>query len=342
MKASIIGAGSWGTALAQVISENGISTSLWARRKEQAKDINKSRENKEYLPGAKISSDIFVSDELKRVASNADLVVLAVPSQAMRKTARNIKNFIRDDSIIISASKGIEISSLSRMSEVLKEELPTNKDYIVALSGPSHAEEVIRGLPTAVVVASDNKVIMEKVQNVFMNGNFRVYTNEDIVGVELGGALKNVIAVCTGISDGLGFGDNTKAAIMTRGITEIARLGVKLGAHPATFAGLSGIGDLIVTCNSQHSRNRRAGIKIGQGMTAKEVIGSTKMIVEGINTTKAAFLLANKLNIEMPITAQAYQIIFENKDPKTAVHNLMNRRGKKEIEDLLLSNIFNI
>lgn len=342
MKAAIIGAGSWGTALAQVVSQNKITTSLWVRRKELADAMEQLRENREYLPGAKISKEIFINNDLEKVVTNADLIVMAVPSQVTRQIAKKIKNHVSKSSVIVSASKGIEIDSLSRMSEILEEEIPANKDNVVVLSGPSHAEEVVRGLPTTVVVASHNKEVMEIAQKVFMNENFRVYTNHDIIGVELGGALKNIIAICAGISDGLGFGDNSKAAILTRGIVEITRLGIKLGAHPATFAGLSGIGDLVVTCNSKFSRNRRAGVKIGQGMSAEEVIKSTKMVAEGINTTKATYYLANKLKIEMPITEQAYQIIFENKDPKTAVSILMNRKGKNEIEDLLLGNIFNL
>lgn len=342
MKAAIIGAGSWGTALAQVISKNGNPTSLWVRRKKLANIMSQFRENSEYLPGVKISNEIFISNDLEKVVTNANLIVMAVPSQAMRQTAKNIKKFVSKNSIIVSASKGIETNSLLRMSEILKDEIPSNKDNVVVLSGPSHAEEVVLGLPTTVVVASHNSRAMKIAQNIFMNENFRVYTNNDITGVELGGALKNVIAICAGISDGLGFGDNSKAAILTRGIAEITRLGIKLGAHPATFAGLSGIGDLVVTCSSKFSRNRRAGIKIGRGMTAEEVIKSTKMVAEGINTTKAAYYLARQLKINMPITEQAFQIIFKNKDPKTAVSNLMNRREKNEIEDLLLGNIFNL
>lgn len=339
---AVIGAGSWGTALAQVVSQNNILTSLWVRRKELANNLKQLRENKEYLPGAKISKEIFISNDLEEVVTDADLIVMAVPSQAMRQMAKKIKKYVRKNSVIVSASKGIEIESLSRMSEILKEEIPANRDCVVALSGPSHAEEVIKGLPTTVVVSSHNKEIMEIVQNVFMNENFRVYTNPDIIGVELGGALKNIIAICAGISDGLGFGDNSKAAILTRGIAEITRLGIKLGAYPATFAGLSGIGDLVVTCNSKFSRNRRVGMKIGQGMQVEEIIKSTKMVAEGIDTTKAAHQLANKFKIDMPITEQAYQVIYKNKDPKTAVSALMNRRGKNEIDYLFLNNIFNL
>ncbi len=342
LKVAIIGAGSWGTALAHVAAENNNSTYLWVRRRELADEIIKTRENRPYLPGVKISPKINISTDLEEVVSEADIIIVAVPSQAVRTMARKISNFIKDDVIVTSASKGIELNSLKRMSEVLAEELENVKTQnIVALSGPSHAEEVIKNLPTAIVAASSGEQAAEKVQDVLINCNFRVYTNSDVIGVELGGALKNIIAICSGISDGLGLGDNTKAALMTRGIVEITRLGVKLGASPATFSGLSGIGDLIVTCSSDFSRNRRAGIQIGQGKTVEEVIQSTNMVIEGINTTKATFLLAQKHKIEMPITEQAYLVLFEGKDPEVAVKSLMSRVGKHEHEDIITQKFIN-
>lgn len=341
MKVAVLGAGSWGTALAQVASENNEEISLWARRSELANDIKTTRENRRYLPGIEISRNIMVSDDIEKVTRNSDIIILAVPSQAIRATVRRIKKCLSYDTILVNAAKGIELKSFRRMSEVLAEELSKSSNHnIVILSGPSHAEEVIRGIPTAVVAASRNEDVAEKVREAFMNGFFRVYTQNDVTGVELGGALKNVIAICSGISDGLGLGDNTRAALMTRGIVEITRLGVHFGASPSTFYGLSGIGDLIVTCSSMHSRNRRAGIEIGRGKSVDEVLKSVNMVVEGITTTKAAYLLASKLDIEMPITEQAYQVLFEGKSPMEAVDELMNRAGKHEHEDILNPNYF--
>jgi len=340
-KVAVIGAGSWGTALAHVSAENNVNTCLWARRQELVDEIKETRKNESYLPGEKISEKIKVSTDLEKVVSGADIVIIAVPSHGVREIAKKIRVYIKDDAIITSSSKGIELDSFKRMSQVLSEELfKGQKQRIVALSGPSHAEEVIRNLPTTIVAASSNRVAAETVQDILMNNSFRVYTNSDIIGVELGGALKNVIAICSGISDGLGFGDNTRAALMTRGIVEITRLGIKLGGIATTFSGLSGIGDLIVTCSSMYSRNRKAGIEIGKGKTVKEVVKSTKMVIEGINTTKAAFLLSKSLNTEMPITEQAYLVLFEGKSPAEAVSTLMNRQGKHEHEDTISQKFF--
>lgn len=336
MKVAVIGAGGWGTTLANVLAQNGIMVALWARRPELAEEINTCRENKDYLPGVKVSDNVNVSSDIEQVVHNSECVVMVVPSHSMCAIARQVARYIKEDAIIISASKGLETDSFRRMSQVLEEELPSRFcKNIAVLSGPSHAEEVSKELPTAVVAASVKRQVAERVQDIFMNNYFRVYTNPDVVGVEIGGALKNVIAICSGISDGLGFGDNTRAALMTRGIVEITRLGIRLGAKPATFGGLSGIGDLIVTCGSVYSRNRRAGMEIGRGKTVKQVLESTKMVIEGINTTKAAFLLAKKLNIEMPITEQAYAVLFQNKNPLDAVSTLMRRQGKHEIEDII-------
>lgn len=339
-KIAVVGAGSWGTALANISAQNLNDTYLWVRRKELAEEMKKTCENQVYLPGVKFSPRINISIDLEEVTANSDIVILAVPSHAVRSMAKQIRNYLKNDAIVVSAAKGIEIGSFKRMSEVLSEELQELecKKNITALSGPSHAEEVIRNLPTAIVSASPNQKAAEIVQDILMCSNFRVYTNTDIIGVELGGALKNIIAICSGISDGLKFGDNSKAALMTRGIAEMARMGVALGAHPATFAGLSGIGDLIVTCTSLLSRNRRAGIKIGEGQTVKEVTESTRMVIEGFNTTKAVFFLAKKLGVEMPITEQTYLVLFEGKDLLTAVSSLMNRSGKYEHEDVILQN----
>jgi len=338
MKAAVIGAGGWGTTLANVLAQNGIMVDLWARRPELAEEINTFRENKDYLPGVKISDNVNVSSDMEQAVHGSDYIVMVVPSHSMGTIAKQAGKFIKQDAIIISASKGLEIDSFRRMSQILEDELPSRfAENIAVLSGPSHAEEVSKELPTTVVAASVRRQVAEQVQDIFMNNHFRVYTNPDIIGVEMGGALKNVIAICSGISDGLGFGDNTRAALMTRGIVEITRLGVQLGAKPATFGGLSGIGDLIVTCGSLYSRNRRAGMEIGKGKTAKQVAESTKMVIEGINTTKAAYLLAEKLNIEMPITEQAYAVLFRDKNPLDAVSTLMRRQGKHEIEDIFFA-----
>jgi glycerol-3-phosphate dehydrogenase (NAD(P)+) len=340
IKVAVIGAGSWGTALANVTAENDACTYLWVRRQELAEEIRETCENNQYLPGAKLSPKINISTDLEQVVSQADIVIMAVPSHTVRNIAKKISVYLKKDAIVTSATKGIELNSFKRMSQILTEELSQRNQNIVVLSGPSHAEEVIRNLPTAIVAASSRQQAAQMVQDVLMNSNFRVYTSVDLIGVELGGALKNVIAICSGISDGLGFGDNTRAALMTRGIVEITRLGIKLGARPATFSGLSGIGDLIVTCSSQFSRNRKAGIAIGRGKTVKEVTESTKMVIEGINTAKAAFQLAQKEKIEMPITEQAYLVLFQRRDPATAVTSLMNRVGKHEHEDTILQKLF--
>ncbi|MCF6095867.1 NAD(P)H-dependent glycerol-3-phosphate dehydrogenase [Thermovorax subterraneus] len=336
MKAAVIGAGSWGTAISQILADNGTEIRLWVRRKELAEQIKITRENSEYLPGVRIPDEIIITCELEEALEGAEFVVMAVPSQAMREIAGAAGKYIENKSIVISAAKGIEVGTLLRMSQVIREQLPEDLEVEIAvISGPSHAEEVARRLPTAVVAAAEKKDVAEKVQDLFMNSYFRVYTNLDIIGVEMGGALKNIIAICAGIAEGLGFGDNTRAALITRGIMEIIRLGVKMGGQPSTFFGLSGVGDVIVTCNSMFSRNRRAGIEIGRGKSVKEVVGSTNMVIEGIYTTKAAYDLARKHKIEMPITEKAYEVLYEGKDPLDAVKELMGRRGKYEMEELI-------
>lgn len=329
---SIIGAGSWGTANAISLAKKNIDVLLWVREKELLNNITNSRTNDTYLPDVYIPDNISVSDDIEKVCNKSDIVVIATPSHIVRRITQVIKPYIKKEQIIVNLAKGIENDSLLRMSQVIEEYLPNNK--IVTLSGPSHAEEVAKDIPTTVVVSSKSRQAAEFVQDAFMTPRFRVYTNPDLIGVELGGALKNIIALGAGIIDGLGYGDNTKAAIMTRGIVEMARLGVSLGAYRTTFAGLSGIGDLIVTCTSMHSRNRRAGIAIGQGKSMEEVVNSTKMVVEGIKTTKSAYELAKKQNIEMPITEEIYNVLYEGKDVLNCVTNLMMRNKTHEIEDI--------
>ncbi|MBU5439600.1 NAD(P)H-dependent glycerol-3-phosphate dehydrogenase [Tissierella sp. MSJ-40] len=333
-KIGVIGGGSWGTALAILLSEKGYQVEMWLRDKLQVEEIENSRENKKYLPNVKLPSNLKVTNDLEKVSFNKDVILLSVPTHGVRETLYNCKRYINKDQIIVNVAKGIENDSLLRISEIVKEILPQNKYSI--LSGPSHAEEVAKNMPTTVVSASEDKTVAEFVQDLFITPFFRVYTNPDVVGVELGGSLKNVIALGAGISDGLECGDNTKAALMTRGIIEMARLGEKMGANTSTFAGLSGIGDLIVTCTSMHSRNRRAGILIGEGKTLEQSIKTVGMVVEGIKTTKSAYELAEKYGVIMPITKEIYGVLYEGKDVKNSVINLMLRDRKHEMEDVII------
>ncbi|MGE5329683.1 MAG: NAD(P)H-dependent glycerol-3-phosphate dehydrogenase [Deltaproteobacteria bacterium] len=333
-KVAVMGAGSWGTALAIHLSKIGHEVSLWTRFQEDADLINIEREQPKYLKGVRIPEEITCYIDEEEALEGKEIVVMAVPSQAIRENVQNISRLLNKERIIVSVAKGLEEKTLLRLSEVIEEEVSGAK--FVALSGPSHAEEVAVNIPTTVVAASNDINNARKVQDIFMGPSFRVYTNDDLTGVEIGGALKNVIALCAGISDGIGFGDNTKAALMTRGLTEIARLGESLGAKKQTFAGLTGMGDLIVTCTSMHSRNRRAGMLIGQGKSVEEALSEVKMVVEGIRTTGAAHKLAAMQNVEMPITEQAYRILFEGDNPKKAVAKLMEREKKHEIEDVFV------
>lgn len=331
-KIAVIGAGSWGTANAISLSKKGIEVNLWVRNFDLLGKIKDTRENSNYLPGVTLPSNIEISNDIEYCCKDADIVVLGTPSHAVRETVKRIKEFVKQDQVIVNLAKGIENDTLYRMSEIIVDYLPDNP--IAVLSGPNHAEEVARDIPSATVVSSVNKKVAQFVQDAFMTSRFRVYTNPDIIGVELGGSIKNVIALGAGICDGLGFGDNTKAALMTRGIVEISRLGVALGAKQCTFSGLSGIGDLIVTCTSMHSRNYRAGRAIGEGKTINEILKSTNMVVEGIRTTKSAYKLAESTGIEMPITEEIYKVLFEGADVKDSVLNLMLRNKTHEMEDL--------
>ncbi len=328
---SVLGSGSWGTALAISLAQKGYKTKLWGRNKELLNVLKKKRENIKYLPGIIFPENIEITDSLLNAAENADTVVLSVASQATREVLRNLKNIVSKDCIIVNTAKGIEKDSLKPISVVAAEELPQNP--FVALSGPSHAEEVSKGLPTTLVSSAYQKKDAEFIQDIFMSPKIRVYTNPDVLGVELGGAFKNIIALAAGISDGLGFGDNAKAALMTRGIVEISRLGVEMGAQPNTFSGLSGIGDLIVTCTSIHSRNRRCGILIGQGVPPKKAIKEIGMVVEGIFAVDAAYRLSQKYHVEMPIAEELFRLLNEAKDVKASVINLMTRQKKHEMEE---------
>jgi glycerol-3-phosphate dehydrogenase (NAD(P)+) len=335
----VIGAGSWGTALAISLAKKGYYVRLWMRNKQQFAEMKKTRENIRYLPGVLLPDNIELFYDIEKVVKDSDILLLAVSSQAVRETVQTMKNFIHKDQVIVNAAKGLENNTLFRISQVVKNELPQNS--FAVLSGPSHAEEVCRDMPTTLVVASAEKNIAEYIQDVFITPKLRVYTNPDVVGVELGGALKNVIALGTGISDGLGFGDNAKAALMTRGIREISRLGQVMGADTNTFSGLAGVGDLIVTCTSMHSRNRRCGIQIGQGKSLKEAIQSVGMVVEGVVTTKAAYELSKKFGVEMPITNEIYGILYNGIDAKKSVVNLMMRNRKHEMEEVVDNINFN-
>ncbi len=326
----VLGGGSWGTALARLLSNKGYNVSMYLRNKDQAKDIRQTRVNMKYLPGVKLPDNLRIVDEIDQAIVRKDLIVLSIPTHGIRDVLYENRDKFSSDTVLVNVAKGIENNSLKRISELVEEILPDN-EYVI-LSGPSHAEEVGKDLPTTVVSASKNLKTAEYIQDVFMTPYFRVYTNTDVVGIELAGSLKNVIALGAGISDGLGYGDNTKAALMTRGIIEMSRLGSQMGANPSTFAGLAGIGDLIVTCTSMHSRNRRAGILIGQGNSVEETIEKVNMVVEGIKTTRSAYELAKKHQVSMPITEEIYDVIYRDGNVKEAVINLMLRDKKPEIE----------
>lgn len=323
MKVTVIGTGGWGTALAVLLHGNQHQVTLWGRLPEEVEPILAHRENKTFLPGVKISEAIEVTLDTKAALRDAEMVVLAVPSHGMRPICRQLG---ATNAVLVHVAKGIENETGARMSEIIAEEL---KRDVVVLSGPSHAEEVGRGVPTAVVVAGKNAGIA---QQAFMNERFRIYTHDDVAGVELGGALKNVIAIAAGCCDGIGFGDNTKAALCTRGLAEMSRLGVALGARAETFFGLSGVGDLIVTAFSRHSRNRGFGERLGKGETVAQIAGSTQMVAEGVKTAKSAWQLAQRKGVDVPITREVHAIIYEGKSPKDAVRDLMTREAKPEFD----------
>lgn len=329
-KVSVLAAGSWGTALAKVLAEKEYEVWLWSRNSEQVEQMNLHRTN-HYLPGVSLPSNIHATSSLQEAVLNAYAVLFVAPSSAMREIAAQVRHYVGEDTLIIHAVKGFETGTLKRMSEVIAEEIPqVEADKLAVLSGPSHAEEVAEQSPTTVVVAAVSMQAAEKAQSLLMHSYFRVYTHTDVIGVETGGALKNIIAIGGGISDGLGFGDNAKAALITRGLVEITRLGTAMGAEPSTFSGLAGMGDLIVTCTSRHSRNWRAGYAIGQGRPLEKVLADMGMVVEGISTAKAALTLARQYGVSMPITEELNKILFENKDPRQAVLDLMERERTQE------------
>lgn len=331
MRISVLGAGSWGTTLAILLHDNGHAVTLWEYKKSYTKSLIKHRENRTFLPGIKIPEEIKITNDLNESVKRQHMIVIAVPSQFIRSVLQHFPKYDYNDTTFVSVSKGIEKDTLLRVDQIIKSELTDLDDSSVSvLSGPSHAEEVSRKVPTAVVAASKSMSTAKLVQAAFMNSYFRVYSSTDIVGVELGGALKNVIAIGAGIIDGANFGDNTKAAIMTRGIAEISRLGIELGAQPHTFSGLSGMGDLIVTCMSKHSRNRHVGEQVGAGKSLKEVLKSMEMVAEGVESCRSVYELAAKHNVDVPIVNAVYQILFNNKDAVKVTYDLMTRDMKSE------------
>ncbi len=333
-KFTILGMGGFGLSLAVMLNNFGHDVTVWSAFQQEIDDIKRDGENKQKLPGVKISDEVILTNDISAV-KDAEIVIFGIPTRKVREVAKKAAPYISPETVIVNTGKGLEESSLKRMSEVIGEEIPQSP--IVVLSGPSHAEEVALGIPTTVVAASKDQKYADYIQSVMSNNTFRIYINSDIVGCELGGSLKNIIALCAGICDGMGLGDNTKAALMTRGITEIARLGVALGGKSETFAGLTGIGDLIVTCTSMHSRNRRAGILIGQGTAPEEAIDQVGT-VEGYLCTKAAYELAKKVGVDMPITEQCYEVLFNGLSAKSALTNLMGRPKRHETETIWVDN----
>jgi glycerol-3-phosphate dehydrogenase (NAD(P)+) len=331
-KVTFLGAGSFGTALSIMLAKKGLDINIWDRDKNVIEDINIKKENFKYLPKITIPHNVKAFIDIEEAIEGSAFIVLSVPSHVVRSLSRQISSMVNEKQIVVSIAKGIEEDSLKRISQVIEEEIPQNP--VVILSGPSHAEEVALDIPTLVVVTSKDMKSAEKVQDVFMTNKFRVYTNEDLIGVEVSGAVKNIIALAAGVSDGIGYGDNTKAALMTRGMSEIIRIGTKLGGKSETFSGLTGIGDLIVTCTSMHSRNRRAGILIGKGVPVEEAITQIGMVVEGIKACNAFYKLKEKLDVSMPITDMLHKVLFEGKDAKYGVYELMSRDKKSEIYDM--------
>jgi glycerol-3-phosphate dehydrogenase (NAD(P)+) len=331
----IVGAGSWGTALANHLARKGFAVDLWAFEAEVKEQIQTFRENKIFLPGIPLSENIIPSNDIRHVVENKDLLVMVVPSHVLRETSEKITGCLSGKTIIVSASKGIENKTHKTMSEVIRETVQTiSEDRLAVLSGPSFAKEVAKGVPTLVTVASRQAVVAEFVQHVFATPTFRVYTIDDVIGVELGGAVKNVIAIASGIVDGLGLGLNTRAALITRGLTEMRRLGLKLGANTNTFSGLAGVGDLILTCTGELSRNHTVGKKIGEGKKLEAILSEMRMVAEGIKTARSVYNLSKKENVEMPISHEVYHVLYNGRPPADAVYRLMTRSLKNEFDEV--------
>jgi glycerol-3-phosphate dehydrogenase (NAD(P)+) len=340
----VLGAGSWGTTLAVLLANKRIKTVLWARDQELAKQIRKSHENKSYLPGIELPSTLEITSDIAKAVSNKEIILFVVPSHGLREVAKQIAMALSDFSqspnlpyALVSASKGIENRSLLTMTEIMKEVLPSRlSGRLAALSGPSFAQEVASSIPTAITIAASEHRLCIGLQDLFTTETFRVYTSLDLMGVQLGGALKNVMAIASGISDGMGFGTNTRAALITRGLAEMSRLGMRLGANPLTFAGLAGLGDLVLTCTGDLSRNRQVGLKLGQGQSIEDILKETSMIAEGVKTTISAYAMAKKYKVDMPITNQVYKVLYEGLDPKDAVNELLKRPPRQELMDILV------
>jgi glycerol-3-phosphate dehydrogenase (NAD(P)+) len=331
----VIGSGAWGTTLALLLANKGTETTLWEHRPERAIEIQQQRENTLFLPGFRFPNILYVTSNLKEAVEGKDAILLVTPSQRMRENVRLLAAYVSKETILVSASKGIEINSLKRMTEVICEELPSAGKRVAALSGPNLSREVAEGKPAAAVVAAHDQEVAVRARTLLTTSNYRVYTADDVVGVELGGALKNIIAIGAGLNDGMNMGENAKAAFITRGLAELSRLGLAAGAHPMTFAGLAGIGDLIVTCASPLSRNQQLGRRLAAGQKLEYILSSTHSVVEGIYTTKAALKLAERYNVEMPITYQLSLVLFEGLDPYNAVSELMMRDPKHELEGII-------
>jgi glycerol-3-phosphate dehydrogenase (NAD(P)+) len=331
---AVIGAGSWGTALAKLLSDKGHRVHLWAHRPEHVDAINRERENKKYLPGFTLNERVIASSDLREVISGKNFILMVVPSHVYRSVFQQLAPFLGKESIVVSATKGIENDSLMTMSQVMDDELGKSggKAEIGVLTGPSFAKEVAAGIPTAVTVAAKEKELAARIQDIFFTERFRVYASTDLIGQELGAALKNIVAIAAGISDGLGYGTNTRAALITRGLAEITRLGVKMGANPLTFSGLGGLGDLVLTCTGDLSRNRTVGLKLGQGKKLQTILAEMEMVAEGVRTTRSAWNLARREGVDMPILEQIYKVLYEEKPCQQAVMSLLTRDQKEEME----------
>ncbi|MDE3088161.1 MAG: NAD(P)-dependent glycerol-3-phosphate dehydrogenase [Chloroflexota bacterium] len=329
---AVIGTGSWGTTLAVLLAQKGLPVTLWARTADQAARLQADRENRDFVPGLIFPAELSVTAALDRALDRCALLLMVVPAQTLRENIRRVRGLLPPNAVILSCSKGLEIDTTRRMSQVIAEELPAFRDQIAVLSGPNLAREIANGLPAASVVASKNADAARFGQEMLMLPRFRLYTHEDVTGVELGGALKNIIAIAAGAVDGFGFGDSAKASVLTRGLAEMARLAMAAGANPMTLAGLAGMGDLIATCGSPHSRNHQVGVRLARGEKIEAIRASMKMVAEGVPTAKAALQMARHLGVELPITDQVYAVAFENKDPRQAVMDLMTRAAKRELD----------
>ena len=329
---AVLGAGSWAIAIGNLLTANGHKVSMWEFNRNDYEILVSKRMHPQKLPGIEINPGIVITNDISEAVNQVRTIIMAVPAQKVRNVCSQLDSLVPSDTDMVNLAKGIEIGSLSRMSEVIKESLSrSDNTHIATLSGPSHAEEVSRNLPTSAVAASSNETLASRIQELFSNNTFRVYRSADLIGVELGGSLKNVIAIAAGIIHGLGFGDNTMGALITRGLAEISRTGIKMGADPLTFAGLSGIGDLITTCISPHSRNHQVGERIGKGERLKDILSSMVMVAEGVDTCRSAYELSNRYDVEMPITVEVHKVLFEDKDPRKAVTDLMGRSLKEEV-----------